>query len=224
MHTRNRLSSPVFGQRRKLGACQETVSLSEYRVKLSTTLLVQLLAALLWSSHSEGQSTSLDDCVGPASTVCFDSTAIPVVDECGETFFRYRGRIAWPPLRYVGPVTIAVKSQNDRLSTYPLYVEVSERSDPEEGCRSNLSGHLILVAQGGTGCGGTWETVGPVDLRPFGVQVGTLYDVRCVFFEDVPRPFPERSLYSVGIGCIRVTTEVSSVSQSTWSSAKLLYR
>lgn len=188
------------------------------------TLIVCMV--MLSALGSEAQvPTELDDCVGSSSDFCSDSTAVLVDYSCGQLFNRYYGRIAWPPLRNVGPVTIAVKTSNAHATAFPLYVEVRGRIDAADAdCRTDLGGHLILVAQGGTSCGGSWESIGPVDLRPYGVPLGWNYSLQCTFFETVPSDFFGAIWHTVGFACIKVTSHPLPVSSVSWASMKVLYR
>ena len=191
-----------------------------------------LLAALLGSvplAHAQ-EATELYDCVGDLDTddFCSDSDGILVDEGCGATFNRYIGRIAWPALRNVGPVTISVRTRYVRFGTthLPLYVEVRGRDDPEEGthCYTGYGGLLVLQAHGGVQCGGTWESVGPVDLAPYGVPFGAYYSLQVAFFEFLPSPIFGTVAHSIGFSCIRVTSHPTLVAGTTWSNVKALFR
>ena len=196
---------------------------------MRTTILALLLAIAV---HAEAQEpTELYDCVDDANgpNFCTTDSTVALVDEgCGATFNRYHDTIAWPVLRNVGPVTISVKTRYVRFGrTYlPLYVEVRGRTTQgdQHECRTGLGGHLILVAQGGPECGGAWESVGPIDLRRWGVPPGELYSVQVVFFESIPDHHGEIPFYSVGFTCIRVTSHPTAVAPASWSTIKVLYR
>ncbi len=177
------------------------------------------------------EPTELYDCVDDADGPGFctgDSTVVLVDEGCGATFNRYHGRIAWPVLRNVGPVTISVKTRYVRFSTtqLPLYIEVRGHIEPVEpiDCTTGLSGHLILVSQGGPECDGAWESVGPISLVPFGVPLGALYTVQAVFFEALPDDHGEIPFHSIGFSCIRVTSHPSPIALTTWSRVKVLFR
>ena len=184
---------------------------------------------LLVAARAGAQApTELYDCVddpdGP--DFCTSDSTVELVDAgCGATFNRYHGRIVWPVLRNVGPVTISVKTRYVRFGTthLPLYVEVDSRAVPED-CITGLDGRLILVAQGGPECGGTWESVGPINLVPFGVPLGGLYSVQAVFFEALPDDHGEIPFHSIGFSCIRITSHPTAVASTTWSNVKALYR
>jgi hypothetical protein len=168
----------------------------------------------------------LDDVDGPG--FCTDSTAVLVERGCGATFNRYHTRIAWPVLRNVGPVTIAVKTRSlFQLYSLPLYVEVVGRtlSGDDFRCYPGLAGFLVLVAQGGVDCGGTWESVGPIDLTSYGVPFGALYNVQAVFFESIPYDDQGNvGIQSIGFSCLRVTSHPLAIASTTWSNVKVLFR
>jgi hypothetical protein len=189
--------------------------------------LVVLLAAPARVDAEE--PVELYDCVDDADGPAFcssDSVAVLVDAGCGTTFNRYHGRIAWPVLRNVGPVTISAKTRvrREEVTQYlPLYVEVVGRvyAGDDYHCRLNLAGIVVLVAQGGPDCGGTWESVGPINLTSFGVPLGALYHVQVSFFESLP---PDPVLRSIGLSCIRVTPHPTAVASTTWSNVKVLFR
>ena len=180
------------------------------------------------------EPTELYDCVDDADGPGFctrDSTAVLVDEGCGATFTRYHGRIAWPVLRNVGPVTISVKTRVKRFPEtqdiyLPLFIEVVGRttSGDDFRCRS-LGGIVVLVAQGGPDCGGTWESVGPINLSSFGVPLGALYHVQTTFFESLPDPLSGYvQVHSLGFSCLRVTSHPVAVASTTWSNVKVHYR
>jgi hypothetical protein len=179
-------------------------------------------------SAAAAQQTELEDCVGPGADFCFDSTGVFVDEGCGVTFYRYRGTIAWPAILNVGPVTISVLTRDLRFgyTDIPLYVEVRGRANPgdDTDCRTHFSGQLVLVAQGGMQCGGTWESIGPLDLRPHGVPLGAYYNLQLVFFEAVPGQIPDATSHSIGFACIRVTSHPSGVEALSWGNVKRLYK
>lgn len=181
------------------------------------------LVLLLAAGAGAQEPTELYDCVddtdGP-SFCTYDSAAVLVDEGCGATFNRYHGVIAWPALRNVGPVTISVRTRAviGRADYLPLYIEVVEAIP---GCRAWRTAFLALEVQGGVLCGGRWESVGPVDLREFGVSLGELYTVQAVFLESIPG---QVKAHSVGFNCIRVTSHPLEVAPATWSTIKVLYR
>src|SRR5262245_48854910 len=94
----------------------------------STALILVLLAG---PAHS-ALPTELEDCTGSQADFCFDAAPILLDESCGSRFDCYQGRIAWPALRNVGPVTIAVQTRSIPLgyTAFPLYVEVVARDNP----------------------------------------------------------------------------------------------
>ena len=200
-------------------------------MKCNVTLLVVLAPLIVCSLVGAQDLTELDDCVDDVDSdhFCSDSTAVLVDEGCGAVFKRYHGPIAWPVLRYVGPVTIAVKTRvllhATSTTLFPLYVEVTPRDPPDTvTCHrgSPNGGFVVLAALGGTECGGTWESVGPLDLRQYGIVVGEHYNIRAVFLETLPDD-SGRIYHTIGFSCIRVTSHPSAVTSTTWSNVKVLF-
>jgi len=190
-----------------------------------------ILVIALGSAPALGQQdfpTELEDCTGPGASFCFDGVPALLDSECGSRFEGYDGRIAWPVLRNLGPVTIAIQTRyrfdarpGQEQPIMPLYVEVCRRGSELDRleCRTGFGGVLVLIAQGAEQCGGTWESVGPIDLARYGVPLGDPYNVQCAFFRHGPEP---RTPRSVGFSCIRVTSSTP-VSKATWGIVKSLY-
>jgi hypothetical protein len=192
------------------------------------TLLFALLVFGAGRAYAQ-MPTELYDCVDDAdgpNFCAYDSTAVLVDAGCGATFNRYRAKIAWPVLWNVGPITIAVKTRSILFKgppQVPLYIEVASRNaqqDPRD-CRTGFNGFLILAAQGGPHCVGTWESVGPIDLAWFGIPLGTPYNVQAVFLESLPGTV---DFHSIGFACIRITSHPVAVQPGTWTNIKVLYR
>ncbi len=186
-------------------------------------LLPALSVATAWAQQD--LPTELNDCTGPGADFCFDDTPALIDSGCGARFEGYAGRISWPVLRNVGPVTIAVQTLFTRegQTLFPLYVEVRNRTSPLDllDCNTTLGGVVVLVAEGADQCGGTWESVGPIDLRRYGTPLGAPYSVQCVFFRTTPTGVTPRS---VGFSCIRVTSAPTLVTAIDWGIVKSLYR
>lgn len=197
-------------------------------MKSITLIMVMVIAAQSGAQQPTELFDCLDDTDGP--NFCSDSTAVLVDDGCGVTFNRYRGRIAWPVLWNVGPVTISVRTRQmdfAGLTRLPLYVQVVNRQSPNDprDCRTWApGGFLVLVAQGGPDCGGTWETVGPISLASYGVQLGQPYNIQIPFFESLPSSDGRYYFHSVGFSCIRVTSHPTAIGAITWTNVKVLYR
>jgi len=165
-----------------------------------------------------------EDCTGPGAEFCFDGTPALIDSGCGASFEVYAGRIAWPILRNVGPVTIAVQARYafSEQAILPLYVEVADRrSDSNLGCRTTRAGQVVLATSGAEQCGGTWQSFGPIDLARYGILLGEPYQVQCVFFRSTP---DRTTIRSVGFACIRVTSHATSVVSAPWGIVKSLYR
>jgi len=168
--------------------------------------------------------TELEDCTGPSAEFCFDGAPALIDSGCGALFENYQGRIAWPPLRNVGPVTISVQARHTFTSQtfFPLYVEVqARRIDDPPICQDGLGGLVVLVARGADRCGGTWESIGPIDLVPFGVPLGSPYSVQCIFFRTTPSDVTVRT---VGFSCIRVTSHPSILVSTSWGNVRTLFK
>jgi hypothetical protein len=165
--------------------------------------------------------TELEDCTGPDANLCFDGDPTLIEEGCGARFEGYAGRIAWAALENVGPVTIAVQTWSSFASQtfIPLYVEVVRRV-ADTICNTTLAGRVVLVAGGSDRCGGTWESVGPIDLVRYGVPLGDNYSVQCVFF----RTSPGVSARTVGFSCIRVTSTPTGTASGHWGVVKALYK
>jgi hypothetical protein len=185
-----------------------------------------LILALVASSHGQPiPPTALDDCVGPEEDFCFSGSPALIDTSCGVTFNGYQGRIAWPALRNVGPVTIEVQTRNTSFqgqTWFPLYVEVDARPFPEDGtdCNQARPGLVVLVAEGARQCGGTWASIGPLDLQRFAVPLGTNYSVGCTFF----RTTDGVTARTVGFSCIKVTPAATLTSDVQWGFVKRMYR
>jgi len=194
-------------------------------VGLKLVVVVTIVTARLCAAQLP---TELEDCAGPSADFCSDSTAVLMEDDCGETFYRHRGEIAWAALKNVGPVTISVKTLDRRFyMTFPLYVMVRGRTNPTDGtdCRTGMGGHVALVALGGQQCGGAWEPVGPIDPARYGVPPGANYSLQCVFFEPLPGTiFPGLEPSTVGFSCIRVTSHPLQTGDASWAHVKTLFR
>ena len=133
--------------------------------------------------------------------------------DCNRNYAFYSGRIAWYPLRCVGPITIEINAAAHFNNRYPLYIEIvplgsSPCIDP---------GYVVMTARGGFDCD-PWELVGPLDITQF-VPLGSSYAVQVVFFNT-----RDGFLESPGLDCIRVTAHPTALNQLTWTQIKKLYR
>lgn len=168
----------------------------------------------------------LEDCLGPGSVSCSVSPSIPVGDDCDGGFYRYVGRVAWGPLEYNGPVKVSVKTKSIVSTILPLYIEVRS---PEWGpgdipiCTSTFFGHLLMTSLGDATCGGSWQSIGPIDLARYGIRSGDLYIVQASFFETIPDPFGGVA-HSPGLSCIRVEPAETPIASTSWTRTKMLYK
>src|SRR2546422_1404728 len=118
--------------------------------------IVVPLVAIPWGPEVQAQQSELFSCVASGG-YCSDTTGDVLAEGCGQTFYQFTGRVAWPPLVNLGPVTIGVRTLANQGTPYPIYVEIRDHTsiDPQ-GCTTLLAGALVLVAQGSTQCGGEW--------------------------------------------------------------------
>jgi len=175
--------------------------------------------AVLWAfvlvSLGWAQDTELFSCL-PDTNVCSEAPAVLLEESCGEQFYFHRGRLSWPALRAVGPITIAVKVKHHGSTYLPLYVEiVSDVQSPE--CATGILQFPVLITEGAPDCGGTWYSVGPLDITRF-TPLGTFYRVQVEFFDADPVGY----VRSPGLACVRVTTPTE-ITPRTWSSTKKAY-
>ena len=168
-----------------------------------------------------GFFTCLDD-----SNFCVDSP-LDTMDlgpyACGETFYRFAGRMAFPVLRNVGPVTISLKTigYSPEAKRFPLYVEIRYRDPQVEPlvCTQFLAGGLVMIADGlPVHCGGVWESV-TVDPTQVGVPFNSAYHIQITGLKWWRVPD------SPGLACVRVTADTTTaIHARTWSFVKKLYR
>jgi hypothetical protein len=182
---------------------------------------VVVSTSLALAGTSWAQLTEFEDCLGPGSLSCSYAPGAVLDSLCGHRFYEYQGIVAWPALRNVGPITISVRTRSiGRTTIYPLLVEISHRTGL--GCYPGRDAMLALMAFGADQCGGTTESVGPLDLTQFGIRDGALYSIQVVFFRFVPEDFPPR--LTVGLECVHVKVESTAVMPVEWSGVKVLYR
>ena len=189
--------------------------------------LIACAVVVFWAlpTGAGAQPTDLFDCAAPFLPSCSDWLGPLTIAECfpgaSNVFETYRGRIAWHPLRCVGPITVAVHTYSWFETHFPLYVEVVPISNDytEWTVCENAAGSVILETFGrfNTPCG-EWEEVGPIDITPV-VPLGSLYSLRVRFFDS-------RGAYSPALGCVRVTAHPSrtAVEGKTWGLVKALFR
>jgi hypothetical protein len=183
--------------------------------------IIFLLAAVssLRVARSTAQTTELEDCLGPGTLSCSYGEGTLLDSLCGQRFYVHLGIVAWPAMRNVGPITIELQTRTIPLITvYPLFVQIVQRHDT--GCTFG-AGRVVHTAYGLNQCGGTKEVIGPVDLTQFNIPPGGLYSISIAFFESLPRG---RRNISVGLSCIRVTSQPTTVVSTRWDLVKALYR
>ncbi|MFQ5601564.1 MAG: hypothetical protein ACE5G2_13570, partial [Candidatus Krumholzibacteriia bacterium] len=131
----------------------------------------------------------------------------------------YQGRVAWYPLRYVGPILLEVNARGGPGARFPLFVEILfvDQHPPDTGWCDGPAG-VVLTAHGTTDCN-AWETAGPLDLS-YWIDIGDPYVVRVNFILEA------RSwVSSPALGCIRVRPDSTTALETpTWSVVKGLYR
>ena len=179
-------------------------------------LLVGLLAGFLGSAAA-AQPVELFECLSSPESfpTCEDIGGGVLFTECPARFYRFYGRIAWFPLRCVGPITVGVKTAGFWSTRFPLYVEVVPlRQNP--GVCVNDPGYVVMIARGGFAPCGTWETVGPVDITTV-IPVGSSYALRLRFFGAPGGDSP-------GVDCVRVTPHLTGVTATTWGQVKCLFK
>jgi hypothetical protein len=160
------------------------------------------------------------DCVddGSLGDACSD---VSVGDRmaCGGQYESFRGRLAWPPLRFVAPITIEIHSVAGSGARFPLYLEllVLEGRDPTLGYCDG-PGQVLASIAGREDCGS--DVFGPFDLTSFGVGLNETYAVRVHFLGDV-----RARIQSPFFRCIRVEPVAGSpVAATNWGRMKRLYQ
>jgi hypothetical protein len=158
---------------------------------------------------NSGQLEACTD-VGGGTLLDFDCP-----EKAWESFF---GRVAWYPLRYIGPITIEVDARRTPSSRFPIYIEYLPLKDrPSDLGFCDGPGEVIAVVWGGTQCDSPWETFGPI-LLP--LEVGELYFLRAHWVVD--------STHHTYLNCIRVRAQTdrapTAVESTMWGIMKNLYR
>ena len=171
------------------------------------------------------QPTELSDCMGPGTDLlyCQDISTADLLDTTclvgPRVFELFTGRIAWWPLKYVGPISVEVNALEFAGVRFPLYIELIDvKNHPPDVGYCDGPANVIMQVNGSPTCDG-WETVDPLDLSPWGLSVGDTYVIRAHFFVDGYAQF-----HSPYLGCIRVILSPTAVVPATWSVVKGLYR
>ena len=187
-------------------------------------LIVLVLTAGV-SREAGAQSSDLHACLasgGGTPYYCAELHAGVLLNlDCNRSYVFNSGRVAWYPLRCVGPITIEVNAQSLSNNRYPLYIEVipaPEFPPPRDYSPCYEPGYVVMTVRGRWGCD-PWESIGPIDITPF-IPLGSTYAVQVVFFHT-----RDGVLESPGMNCIRVTAQpiTSALSQVTWTGIKTLY-
>jgi len=136
------------------------------------------------------------------------------------------GRSWYGPLRYVGPIEVAVQARpwvlvdsipGPRYEPLPLLVEI--RTDPRAAqCQSDVGG-MSRSTFGTTSCDpdSLW-TVFPITELP--LPLNSEYWIQTLGLLVL---YPERAS-SPFVGCVRVTAFPSSIAEATWGRVKRLYQ
>jgi hypothetical protein len=181
-------------------------------------VLVAFVVIAGFPPEAGAQTTDLFTCIERGGPIPYCNSArtggLTNLD-CNRNYAFYRGRVAWYPLRCVGPVTIEVNAAAHVQNRYPLYIEIV----PSGSSPCLDPGYVVMIARGRFDCD-PWESIGPIDITRF-VPLGSSYTLQVVFFHTV-----DGFLESPGLDCIRLTAHpvLSALSQSTWARVKRLYQ
>ncbi len=158
----------------------------------------------------------------PDTTACSETEAIPIPGSCGDTFYLYHGRLSWPALRAIGPITVSVQTYRAVDANFPLYIQLLPVASTE--CATGGGGPLILETRGSAQCGGLWQSVGPIDIiNLFGITPGGLYRIRVSFLQGLALPYWVTT--APALGCIHVTASApSGIVGRKWGDVKALYK
>ena len=183
------------------------------------TRILQALAvwSYLLGGSARSQDTELISCL-PDSRACYESEGELLEVSCGQGFYFHHGRLSWPPLRAVGPITVSVKVKHHWSTFLPLYVEILTEVD-STGCSTGFYNFPVLVTEGTPDCGGAWYSVGPIDMSRFTWPGHSLYTIQVEFLDGDPVGY----LRSPGFACVRVNVSTP-VKSTTWANVKRLYR
>src|SRR5678816_3360096 len=179
--------------------------------------MLSLAATLAVVETAGAQPSDLFACTSSEGYTCAEIAGGAVSTACGRLFDLFYGRIAFYPLRCVGPITISIENVAIYQTQYPLYVEVVPYLVPEAQCISDPGYQVFTVHGIEADCGG-WETSAPIDITNL-VPIGDLYGLRLQFFVS---PYA----FSPAIDCVRVTAHpiTSALQTKTWAKVKTLYR
>lgn len=126
----------------------------EYVVKKAT---LALALALVMASCVQAQETELFSCL-PDTAACFESPGELAAQSCGEDFYFHRGRLSWPALMAVGPITISVLTKTlTGDNPLPLYVQIVRDLQTASCSTGDAIVYPLIVTRGLPQCGGVWK-------------------------------------------------------------------
>lgn len=189
---------------------------------LPLALVATWLACAAAPRGAAAQPSEFLGCFGGVDlTDCSDVSVGDLFDFLCPThqYQSYRGRVAWRPILYLGPVMIEVWAAKTTNTRFPLYFEFLPLAgrDPSLGYCDG-PGQVLAAVAGHTECGS--ETYGPFYLSRFGVQVGSPFVVRAHFLGSSPRAGYE----SPYLWCVRVWPASTSIVGLDWGRVKRLYK
>jgi len=189
---------------------------------VSRALALTVLLGFVVTTCASAQPSEFTDCIsslGPLAACSEVTTGISLIP-CPElrAYQGFLGRIAWGPLRYVGPITIEIGAlQTSFTRRFPLVVEfVVIPDDTSRVFACDFPGMVLANTFGEPDCKNT--VLGPYSLEPF-VGVGERYLVRLHALS-----LRLANYHSPHVDCIRVTADPVLIEPSTWSIVKRLYR
>jgi hypothetical protein len=133
----------------------------------------------------------------------------------------FKGRVAFGPFKYVGPITVEVDAFRDAETDLPLYVEyIPVNTHPSGEGFCDGTGLVFMTVFGRYYCDPPgFESRGPIVLN--GVADGDLYYLRLHFLVG------EGTFHgSPFVRCVRIRSvvEATAVTSLTWTVTKQLYR
>ncbi len=170
-----------------------------------------------WPLPAVGQPANLAACPGDA--YCRDAIVGGLIHlDCPRRYTLFVGRMAWYPLRCVGPITVGVNALATFSDRFPLYVEIVPMDGrPSGACPTAYPGKVVMVARGSLNCD-YWEYI-DIDITQF-VPLGSNYALQLTAFDT-----SGEIEGSPGLGCVSVVSHpVSAVVPSSWGQVKALFR
>ena len=177
--------------------------------------------AVAWylSAQAADIPSDLYTCGSTCSEVIPSAYIFDCPDESGHNEIVWSsawGRSWYGPLKYVGPIEIAIQARPWPLApeTMPLYVEIRVDEWAAQ-CRS-FTGGIVRSIYGTNSCepDSLWTAL---PRRALPIPINTTYWVQLIGFLG-----PQGS--SPFVACLRVDATPSSVMTSSWGSVKRLYR